>query len=92
MNKTRIFEGRGTGSLGGRAWWWPRAEHGGLKVKCDPEVVSEEQEEEDVYEIEINGKTYYVMNEVDSIIYEADEEGEITIDAGIYKNGAPTFY
>jgi hypothetical protein len=32
------------------------------------------------------------MNEIDSIIYEADEEGEITIDAGIYKNGKPTFY
>jgi hypothetical protein len=60
----------------------------------EEEVVEEEgeQEEEDVYEIEINGKTYYVMNEIDSIIYEADEEGEITIDAGIYKNGAPTFY
>ena len=60
--------------------------------EVEEEEVEGEQEEEDVYEIEINGKTYYVMNEVDSIIYEADEEGEITIDAGIYKNGAPTFY
>ena len=57
-------------------------------------VVSEEvvEEEEDVYEIQINGKTYYVMNEIDSTIYEADEDGEITIDAGIYKNGTPTFH
>ena len=58
----------------------------------EEEEETEETEEEDVYEIQINGKTYYVMNEIDSIIYEADEEGEITIDAGIYKNGKPTFY
>ena len=55
------------------------------------EVEVEEQEEEDVYEIQINGKTYYVTNEIDSTIYEADEEGEITIEAGAYKNGKPVF-
>ena len=44
-----------------------------------------------MYEIQINGKTYYVTNETDSIIYEADEEGEITIEAGAYKNGKPVF-
>jgi YHS domain-containing protein len=55
------------------------------------EVEEEVEEEEDVYEIQINGKTYYVMNETDSIIYEADENGEITIEAGVYKNGKPTF-
>jgi hypothetical protein len=59
----------------------------------EEEVVVEEEEEEGdgVYEIEINGKTYYVSNETDSIIYEADEEGEITIEAGVYKNGKPIF-
>ena len=55
------------------------------------EEEGEEDAEEDVYEIQINGKTYYVMNETDSIIYEADENGEITIEAGVYKNGKPTF-
>ena len=59
----------------------------------EEEVVVEEEEEEGdgVYEIEINGKTYYLSNETDSIIYEADEEGEITIEAGVYKNGKPIF-
>jgi len=57
------------------------------------EVVEEgETEEEDVYEIEINGKTYYVSNEKNSVIYAADEDGEITIEAGVYKNGKPIFH
>ena len=49
------------------------------------------EEEEDVYEIEINGKTYYVSNELNSVIYAADESGDITIEAGVYKNGKPVF-
>ena len=49
------------------------------------------EEEEDVYEIEINGKTYYVSNEQNSVIYAADESGDITIEAGVYKNGKPVF-
>jgi hypothetical protein len=32
-----------------------------------------------------------VQNEIDSIIYEADEEGEITIEAGMFKNGKAVF-
>jgi hypothetical protein len=32
-----------------------------------------------------------VSNEVDSIIYAADDEGEITIEAGKYVNGKPVF-
>jgi hypothetical protein len=58
-------------------------------VEVEGEV--EETEEEDVYEIEINGKTYYVSNEKNSVIYAADEDGEITIEAGVYKNGKPIF-
>ena len=58
----------------------------------EAEVVEVEgEEEEDVYEIEINGKTYYVSNEKNSVIYAADEDGEITIEAGVYKNGKPIF-
>jgi len=59
------------------------------------EVVEEEGDgegDEDVYEIEINGNTYYVSNEKDSVIYAADENGEITIEAGVYKNGKPVFH
>ena len=55
-------------------------------------VVEEEEEEAEVYEITIQSKTYYVTNEKDSIIYEADASGEISIEAGIYKDGTPTFY
>jgi len=61
-------------------------------VETEEEVVEVEgEEEEDVYEIEINGKTYYVSNEKNSVIYAADEDGEITIEAGVYKNGKPIF-
>ena len=52
----------------------------------------EEEEEEGVYEIVINKKTYYVSNEVDSPIYAADENGDISDEVGIYKKGKPTFY
>jgi hypothetical protein len=65
----------------------------------EEEVVEEEEEEEpeqeesddEVYEIQIKGKTYYVTNEINSIIYEADKDGDISIEAGVYKNGKPCF-
>jgi hypothetical protein len=63
------------------------------EVEVEVEANAEEEEgEADVYEVIIKGKKYYVSNEVDSIIYEADENDEISIEAGIYKNGKPTFY
>ena len=55
------------------------------------DAVEEEEEEESVYEVVIKGKTYYVINEVDSVIYDADENGDISIEVGIYKAGVPTF-
>ena len=60
----------------------------------EEEEVTEDAEEEeaDVYEVTIKGKSYYVSNEVDSLIYAADENGDISIEAGVYKNGKPTFY
>jgi len=57
-----------------------------------PVEEEEEEEEESVYEVTIKGKVYYVMNEVDSIIYDADENGDISLEVGIYKAGKPTFY
>lgn len=56
------------------------------------EEEEEDEEEEGVYEIVINKKTYYVSNEVDSPIYAADENGDISDEVGIYKKGKPTFY
>ena len=55
-------------------------------------VEGEEEEEAEVYDIEINGKTYYVQNEKDSPIYEADENGDISMEVGVYKKGLPTFF
>jgi cobalamin biosynthesis protein CobT len=52
----------------------------------------EEEEEAEVYETVIKGKTYYIQNEKDGPIYEADENGEISLEVGVYKNGKPTFF
>jgi len=49
------------------------------------------EDEESVYEITIKGKTYYVTNEVDSIIYVADDNGDISEEVGVFKNGKPVF-
>jgi len=32
-----------------------------------------------------------VFNEQDSIIYDTDENGEISVEVGVYKNGKPIF-
>ena len=48
--------------------------------------------EEDVKEILINGKTYYITNEINGLIYDLDEDGEISLEVGKYKKGVPEFY
>ena len=58
----------------------------------EEEEVEEEEESGEVYEVKIKSKTYYVMNETDSIIYDVDENGDISLEVGIYKNGKPTFH
>jgi hypothetical protein len=55
-------------------------------------VAPVEEEEDAVYEVTIKGKTYYVTNEVDSVIYDVDENGDVSIEAGIYKNGKPILH
>jgi len=62
----------------------------------EEEVEVEEGEEEpdesgEVYEVVIKGKTYYVTNETDSDIYDINENGNISIEVSIYKNGKPVF-
>jgi hypothetical protein len=61
-----------------------------VEVEVEEEEV-EEEDEESVYEITIKGKTYYVTNEVDSIIYVADDNGDISEEVGVFKNGKPVF-
>jgi hypothetical protein len=63
-----------------------------VEAEEEEEVVEAEEEESEVYDIEINGKTYYVQNEKDSPIYEADENGDISMEVGVYKKGIPTFF
>ena len=63
-----------------------------VELEETEEAAEESEESEDVYEIVINGKTYYVSNEQDSIIYAADENGDVSIEAGLYKNGKPVFH
>jgi len=61
-------------------------------VEVEEAEAEGEEEDAEVYDIEINGKTYYVQNEKDSPIYEADENGDISMEVGVYKKGVPTFF
>jgi cobalamin biosynthesis protein CobT len=50
-----------------------------------------EEEEAEVYEVNINGKTYYTSNEKNGIIYDVDEDGDVSLEVGKYVNGDPVF-
>ena len=52
----------------------------------------EEQGEDEVFEIEIDGKTYYTSDEVNGIIYDIDETGEVSVEVGQFKDGDPQFF
>jgi len=45
------------------------------------------EEEEDVYEISIRGKKYYVTNEKSGTIYAVDKDGEVGPEVGKFVNG-----
>jgi len=45
------------------------------------------EEEEDVYEITIRGKKYYVTNEKNGTIYAVDKDGEVGNEIGKFVNG-----
>ena len=40
----------------------------------------------------IQGKTYYTSNEQNGTIYDVDENGDVSMEVGVYKNGVATFY
>lgn len=48
-------------------------------------------EEEEVYEVTIKGKIYYVVNEQNGPIYAADADGDVGDQVGKYVNGVATF-
>ncbi len=51
-----------------------------------------EPEEDEVYEVTINKKIYYTTNEKNGTIYDVDENGDVSIEVGQYKDGKPTFW
>ena len=53
------------------------------------EVEEEEEEEDEVIEVTIKGKTYYTTDEKNGIIYDLDENGDISVEVGKYSNGKP---
>ena len=55
----------------------------------EEEVEEEEEEGEEPIEVEINGKTYYALNNIDSIIYDVDANGDISVEVGKFINGKP---
>jgi hypothetical protein len=62
-----------------------------LDVEEEEEEEDVEEEEEEVKEVLINGKTFYASNEIDSVIYDVDENGDISLEVGIFKNGKAKF-
>ena len=57
----------------------------------EEEVEEEEDADEEVYEVIIKGKTYYTSNEKSGIIYGVDENGDVSLEVGVYKDGKPIF-
>ena len=58
----------------------------------DEEEEEEAGEEEEVSEVVINGRTYYTTNEKNGIIYDVDENGDISLEVGHYVNGVAKFH
>jgi hypothetical protein len=62
-----------------------------LDVKEEQPVAAVEEEEEEVFEIEIDDITYYATHEENGILYEVDKDGEVGKKVGIIKDGEPIF-
>jgi hypothetical protein len=62
-------------------------ESGGIE-----EVRDSGEAEEEVYEVTIKGKSYYTTNETSGTIYGLDENGDVSLEVGVYKAGKPTFF
>jgi hypothetical protein len=54
-------------------------------------VVNLEEDEEEVFEIEIDDITYFATDEENGILYEVDKDGDVGKKVGIIKNGEPIF-
>ena len=49
------------------------------------------EEEEEVFEIEIDDVTYFATHEENGILYEIDSDGDVGKKVGIIKDGEPIF-
>ena len=58
----------------------------------DESSTSVAEEEEGVFEIEINGTSYFTDNEKSGLIYKIDENGDPGDEIGVFKNGKPIFH
>ena len=54
-------------------------------------VVNLEEDEEEVFEIEIDDVTYFATHEENGILYEVDKDGDVGKKVGIIKDGEPIF-
>ena len=61
-------------------------------VNPEDEVETENDDEEDFFEVEIKNTTYATNNEVNGFIYDITDDGEIGKKVGYYKNKTPFFY
>jgi hypothetical protein len=67
--------------------------HDKENVKVEEDVkVEKEEEEEELFEIEIDEITYCTSDEENGIIYEIDKEGDVGKKVGYLKDGEPFFY
>jgi type IV secretory pathway VirB10-like protein len=66
-------------------------ESGGLEETRGDESPAAAEDEE-VYEVTINGKSYYTTNETSGAIYGLDENGDVSLEVGVYKAGKPSFF
>jgi len=60
--------------------------------ECEVECEVEEEEADEVESVMINNKEYYTTNSTNGVIYNVDENGDITDEVGVFKNGVATFY
>ena len=62
------------------------------KTETETEVVADDDNEEEVFEIEIDGTSYYTTNETSGMIYAKTEDGDIGDEVGYFEDGEPGFY
>ena len=50
-----------------------------------------DEQEEEVFEIEIDDVTYFATDEDNGVLYEVDKDGDVGKKVGIIKDGEPIF-